>query len=65
MGWALRTRWSWLQKTDHARPCEGLPVHVPRMAHALFAMAVVTEVGNGRILNSGMIGGLMVLQLLS
>lgn len=47
MGWALRTRWSWLQKTDHARPCEGLPVHVPRMAHALFAMAVVTEVGNG------------------
>jgi hypothetical protein len=47
MGWALRTRWLWLQKTDHARPWEGLPVHVPRMAHALFAMAVVTEVGNG------------------
>ena len=45
MGWALRTRWLWLQKTDHAQPWEGLPVHVPRMAHALFAMAVVTEVG--------------------
>lgn len=47
MGWALRTRWLWLQKTDHAWPWEGLPVHVSRMAHALFAMDVVTEVGNG------------------
>ncbi|WVZ91046.1 LOW QUALITY PROTEIN: hypothetical protein U9M48_037269 [Paspalum notatum var. saurae] len=47
MGWALRIRWLWLQKTDSSRPWEGLPIQVPRNAQALFHVAVETRVGNG------------------
>ncbi|WVZ94091.1 hypothetical protein U9M48_040028 [Paspalum notatum var. saurae] len=47
MGWALRIRWLWLQKTNAARPWEGLPVNVPRNAQALFAAAIQVAVGSG------------------
>ncbi|WVZ50728.1 hypothetical protein U9M48_001955 [Paspalum notatum var. saurae] len=47
MGWALRIRWLWLQKTDSARPWEGLPIQVPRNAQALFAATLHIKVGNG------------------
>ncbi|WVZ53711.1 LOW QUALITY PROTEIN: hypothetical protein U9M48_004616, partial [Paspalum notatum var. saurae] len=47
MGWALRIRWLWLQKTDSSRPWEGLPIQVPLNAQALFAAAVETDIGNG------------------
>jgi len=47
MGWALRIRWLWLQKTNAARPWEGLPVIVPRNAQALFAAAIQVAVGSG------------------
>lgn len=47
MGWALRIRWLWLQKTDSSRPWEGLPFQVPRNAHALFDVALETKVGDG------------------
>ncbi|WVZ75804.1 hypothetical protein U9M48_023835 [Paspalum notatum var. saurae] len=46
MGWALRISWLWLQKTNAARPWEGLPVIVPRNAQALFAAAIQVEVGS-------------------
>ena len=46
-GWALRSRWLWLQKTDASRPWAGLPIRVPPNAQALFDVAVVTTVGNG------------------
>ncbi|WVZ76358.1 hypothetical protein U9M48_024338 [Paspalum notatum var. saurae] len=48
MGWALRIRWLWLQKTNAARPWEGLPVNVPRNAQALFAAAIQVAVGSGK-----------------
>ncbi|WVZ97140.1 hypothetical protein U9M48_042695 [Paspalum notatum var. saurae] len=41
LGWALRIRWLWLQKTDAARPWAGLPVQIHRNAKALFDVAVV------------------------
>jgi hypothetical protein len=45
MGYALRIRWLWLQKTGEA--LDGLPIQVPKKACALFNMAVTTRVGNG------------------
>ncbi|WVZ85537.1 hypothetical protein U9M48_032454 [Paspalum notatum var. saurae] len=47
LGWALRIRWLWLEKTDASRPWAGLPVQVHRNAKALFDVAVVSVVGNG------------------
>lgn len=47
LGWALRIRWLWLEKTDASRPWAGLPVQVPHNPHALFGAAVESNVGNG------------------
>ncbi|WVZ96322.1 hypothetical protein U9M48_041977 [Paspalum notatum var. saurae] len=44
LGWALRVRWLWFQKTDSTRPWTGLQVMVPKKASALFAAAVDTIV---------------------
>jgi len=47
MGWALQMRWFWIEKTKPDRPWAGLvvPLH-PNMA-AMFAISVITNVGNG------------------
>ncbi|WVZ82995.1 hypothetical protein U9M48_030188 [Paspalum notatum var. saurae] len=47
MGWPLRICWHWLQKTDSDCPWEGLPVHIPRSAQALFAAAIQINIGDG------------------
>jgi hypothetical protein len=47
LGWALRVRWLWLQKTDASRPWVGLPIRVHRNAKALFDVAVISVVGSG------------------
>jgi hypothetical protein len=47
LGWALRIRWLWEQKTDPSRPWAGLPIQAPRNARALFNVAVDAIVGNG------------------
>jgi hypothetical protein len=47
LGWALRTRWLWLKKTEPHRPWASLEVQVPDQVRALFAVATITEVGNG------------------
>jgi hypothetical protein len=47
LGWALRIRWLWAQKTDADRPWAGLPITVPHKARALFNVAVDAIVGNG------------------
>lgn len=47
MGWALRLRLLWLQKTDFNRPWVGLSINVPKNVHSLFDMVVKTIVGNG------------------
>jgi hypothetical protein len=47
LGWALRMRWLWLQKTDSRRPWTGLPIQVPSKARVFFSKVLVSEVGNG------------------
>jgi hypothetical protein len=47
MGWALRIRWLWQQKTDPSKPWVGLPIQIPRIAQALFDVAIESLVGNG------------------
>jgi hypothetical protein len=48
LGWALRIRWLWLQKTEPNRPWSTLPIHVTDKAKALFSAAIQTEVGDGK-----------------
>jgi len=47
MGWALQMRWLWIEKTKQDRPWAGLEIPVHLNASALFAISVVTIVGNG------------------
>ncbi|XP_039855235.1 uncharacterized protein LOC120713315 [Panicum virgatum] len=47
MGWALQMRWLWIEKTKPNRPWAGLEVPVHSNTVALFAVSVVTSVGNG------------------
>jgi len=47
MGWALQMRWLWIEKTKPDRPWAGLEVPVHSNTAALFAVSVVTSVGNG------------------
>ena len=48
LGWALRLRWLWLQKTEPDKPWAFLPVQAPPQAKAFFAISVTSVVGNGR-----------------
>ena len=47
MGWALQMRWLWFEKTNPNRPWAGLEIPVHPNTTALFAISVVTTVGNG------------------
>jgi hypothetical protein len=47
LGWALRVRWLWLQKTQPQRPWSSLPIQMPEQARAFFSVAMASEVGNG------------------
>jgi hypothetical protein len=47
LGWALRVRWLWLQKTEPHRPWSSLSIQVPDQVRAFFAMAITSEVENG------------------
>jgi hypothetical protein len=47
LGWALRIRWLWVQKTDVERPWAGLSISIPYEAWVVFNMAVNAVVGNG------------------
>ena len=47
LGWALRMRWLWLQKTEPRRPWSSFPIQVPKQVHAFFSIAIHAEVGNG------------------
>jgi hypothetical protein len=47
LGWALRVRWLWLQKTEPQRLWSSLPIQVSNQVCAFFSVAVATEVGNG------------------
>jgi len=47
LGWSIRMRWVWLQKTEPHRPWATLPIQVPNQVRAFFSMAVVSEIGYG------------------
>jgi hypothetical protein len=47
LGWALRIRWMWAQRTDSNRPWAGLPINIPPKARSLFDTALMSIVGNG------------------
>lgn len=47
LGWSLRMRWVWLQKTEPNRPWADFNIHVPDQIKAFFAAAVYSEVGDG------------------
>jgi hypothetical protein len=36
LGWALKMRWAWLQKTEPNRPWSSLPLYVPRKIRDFF-----------------------------
>jgi hypothetical protein len=50
LGWALRMRWLWLQKTEPDRPWEDLPIHIPEQVRVVFAAAIYSEVGDRAVL---------------
>jgi hypothetical protein len=47
LGWALKVRWLWLQKTQPQRPWSSLPIQIPEQDRAFFSVAMASEVGNG------------------
>jgi len=48
LGWALRLRWLWLQKTEPRKQWAFFPVHSSPQVKAFFAAAIILEVGNGK-----------------
>lgn len=47
LGWALRGRWLWLQKSEPDKPWAMFPIKTCRVVESLFSAAVVSEVGDG------------------
>lgn len=47
LGWALRMRWLWLQKTEPNKPWAFLPIQVHHSVKTFFSVAIISEVGNG------------------
>jgi len=48
LGWALRLRWMWLQKTEPEKPWAFFPIQASPQVRAFFAVAITSEVGNGK-----------------
>jgi hypothetical protein len=47
LGWALRVRWLWLQKTQPDKPWVFLPIKMSPCVNEFFSMAVHIEIGDG------------------
>jgi hypothetical protein len=47
LGWALRMRWLWLDKTELDKPWSSLPMQFSKKMKAFFCIAMLTEIGNG------------------
>lgn len=47
-GYALQTRWLWLQKTDEERAWSQLPIRVSKEVRAFFKASTYTLLGNGQ-----------------
>ena len=48
LGWALRMRWLWLQKTEPNKPWAIFPIKLHHSVKSFFSVAIVSKVGNGR-----------------
>ncbi|XP_012704012.1 uncharacterized protein LOC105915054 [Setaria italica] len=48
LGWALRMRWLWLQKTKPNKPWAIFPIQVQHSVKAFFSVAITSEIGNGK-----------------
>ena len=48
LGWALKLRWLWLQKTEPEKAWVFFPVQAQPQVHSFFEMAVQTVIGNGK-----------------
>jgi len=48
MSWALQMRWLWIEKTNPDRPWAGLRIPVHAHSSAMFAISIVTSVGDGK-----------------
>jgi hypothetical protein len=47
LGWALRVRWLWLQKTQPDKPWACLPLKMSPCVCSFFSMTVCTEIDDG------------------
>uniref|UniRef100_A0A0A9EUV3 Reverse transcriptase zinc-binding domain-containing protein n=1 Tax=Arundo donax TaxID=35708 RepID=A0A0A9EUV3_ARUDO len=45
--WSLRMRWLWLRKTQPDKPWASFPIQVHESVQALFAVAIISNVGDG------------------
>jgi len=59
LGWALRMRWLWLQKTKPDKPWASFAIPVHPAIHSFFSTAIKSEVVMEGIPCSGQIGGSM------
>jgi len=48
LGWALKLRWLWLQKTEPEKAWSFFPIQAQHQVQSFFAMAVKTVIGNGK-----------------
>ena len=48
LGWALQIRWLWLHKSEPDRPWVTFQIQMHPAVKALFRVAIVSEVGNGK-----------------
>lgn len=48
LGWALRIRWLWMQKTQPDRPWALFNLSVLAKVRAMFQISVITTVGDGQ-----------------
>ena len=48
LGWALKLRWLWLQKTEPEKAWSFFPIQAQHQVQSFFAMAVKIVIGNGK-----------------
>ena len=57
LGWALKLRWLWLQKTEPEKAWSFFPIQAQHQVQSFFAMDVKTVIGNGKTPVFGQMAG--------
>lgn len=47
LGWALKMRWLWIQRTEPDNPLLSIAIEVPRQARSMFYISTCSILGNG------------------